>query len=279
MSACLTVGVGEVEGGNVAPFQQTVFASLMILFAFTPRAAAAELTLSLAELASLLTASLSDAKLHLQNTPDASGSPEIQSFLKVGTITLPLPLQPKTFEADGGTYAYYLNGLDSGPITVTVVPSALRLTVPFLTHGAALVGSCQSGLCVPDDSLPEVQWTNGDVTFDLAPVALRGSLSLVLKSVDIGGTFTPDCKAAGNFITGGICDLIMSKARESVVTLKSDLDETLKDEVNDQDTQDTLSTAVTGYLKFGPVGQVQITSVVVDDANVSLTFCVGCGGN
>ena len=251
----------------------------MIMPALPPQAMAAELKLSLSELSNILTTALGEAKVHLHNAPVTSASTEPESFLKIGTLTLPMSVPPKTFQAEGGTYAYYVNALDSGPITVSVVPSALRLTIPFLTHGPALVGRCLSGICVPNDSLPEVQWTNGEVTFDLAPVAVKGSLSLLLKSVDIGGAFTPDCKAAGYFITEGICYLVLSKASESMVTLKTNLDETLKDEVNDPETQDKLSAAVSSYLKFGPVGHVQITNVVVDGDNVALTFCVGCGSN
>jgi len=248
-----------------------------VLLALTPVSArAAELKISLAELARILTVTLGDAKLRLHNVPGGMIDLAAGSSLTIGGSSIALPVPARTFVVGGTTYAYYVNDLNSGPITISAVPSALRFTIPFKTDGPALVGKCVTGFCLSDSILPEIQWTKSVVTFDLTPVWINGDLSLDLKQVNIGGTFTPDCNAAGGIFSGGLCDIVLSKARTATRTLKTDLDATLKDKVNAPDVQGQIATGLRNYLKIGPLGQVHISKVTVDSDNVTLTFCLEC---
>ena len=238
--------------------------------------AAAELKISLAELAKILTVTIGDAKLRLHNLPGGAIDFTAGSSLTIGSTQVPLPVPARTFVVAGTTYAYYVNNLNSGPITISAVPSALRFTIPFVTNGPALVGKCVEGFCFSDGVLPEIQWQRAVVTFDLTPVWINGDLSLDLKRVDIGGTFTPDCNAAGGFFSGGLCDIALPKARAAARTLKTDLDKTLKDRVNAPDIQAKLAAGLRSYLKFGPAGEVRFSKVTVDANFVTLTFCLAC---
>ena len=239
-------------------------------------ASAAELKISLAELARILTVTLGDAKLRLHNVPGCMINFTPGSSLTIGSTQVPLPVPARSFVVAGTTYAYYVNELNSGPITISAVPSALRFTIPFVTNGPALVGKCVEGFCFSDSVLPEIQWRRAVVTFDLTPVYVNGDLSLDLKRVDIGGTFTPDCNMATGIFSGGLCDIALSKARSATRSLKIDLDKTLKDQVNAPEIQAKLASGLRAYLKFGPAGEVRFSKVTVDADNLTLTFCLAC---
>jgi hypothetical protein len=259
--------------------QRTFYATLVALamvFAVAMPASAAELKISLSELARILTATLGEPKLRLHNVPGGTFSMTAASSLTLGATTVALPIPARTFVVGGTTYAYYVNEVNSSKITVSAVPTALRFTVVFTTAGPALVGKCVSGFCLSDGILPEIQWTKPSVSFDLTPVWINGNLSLDLKRVDIGGTFTPDCDAAKSIFSGGICELVLPKARAATRTLKTDLDKTLKDQVNAPEIQAKLAAGLRSYLKFGPVGEVRFSKVAVDADNVTLTFCLAC---
>lgn len=240
---------------------------------------AAELKITLAELARILSVTLGDAKLRLHNVPAGLLDLSPGSSLTIGSVSVPVPVPARTFEVGGTSYAYFVNNLNSGPITISAVPSALRFTIPFVTSGPALVGKCQTGFCVSDKILPEIQWSKAVVSFDLTPVWINGDLSLDLKAVNIGGTFTPDCKAAGGIFTGGICDLVLPKARAAARSLKTDLAKSLQDQINAPDVQEKLAAGLRSYLKFGPAGQARFSKVTVDATTVTLTFCLACAGD
>lgn len=250
----------------------------MAVLCATGPASAAELKISLAELARILTVTLGEPALRLHNVPGGAINFTPGSSLKLGSTTIPIPVPARTFDVAGTTYAYYVNEINSTSIKVSAVPSALRFTVKFSTNGPALIGKCVTGFCLSDGILPEIQWSKPSVTFDLTPVYINGNLSLDLKRVDIGGTFTPDCNAAGGIFSGGICDLALPKARAAARTLKSDLDKTLKDQVNAPDIQTKLASGLRSYLKFGPVGEARFSKVQVDADYVTLTFCLACQG-
>lgn len=239
-------------------------------------ASAAELKISLAELARILTVTLGEPKLRLHNVPGGLINLTPGSSLKLGSTTVPIPIPARTFVVGGTTYAYYVNEINSTLITVSAVPSAVRFTVNFQTNGPALVGRCVSGFCLSDQILPEITWSQPAVTFDLTPVYVNGNLSLNLKRVDISGTFVPDCNAAGGIFTGGICDLALPKARGATRTLKTDLDKALKDQLNAPDIQAKLADGLRAYLKFGTAGEVRFSKVTVDPDSVTLTFCLAC---
>ena len=241
-------------------------------------APAAELKISLTELARILTVTLGQPSLRLHNVPGGVINFTPGSSLKLGSTTIPIPVPARTFDVGGTTYAYYVNEINSTSITVAAVPSALRFTVLFTTNGPALIGQCVTGFCLSNGILPEIQWSKPSVSFDLTPVWINGNLSLDLKRVDVGGTFTPDCNAAGGIFSGGICDLALPKARAAARTLKSDLDKTLKDQLNAPDMQSKLAAGLRTYLKFGPVGEAKFSKVQVDANTVTLTFCLACQG-
>ena len=257
-----------------------VVLALAALVALAAPSRAAEFKVSLAELAKILTVTIGDAKLRLHNVPGGMINLTPGSSLTIGSTSVPVAVPARTFVVDGVTYAYYVNELNSGPITISAVPSAIRFTVPFTTNGPALVGKCVSGVfCFSDQILPEIQWSRAVVTIDLTPVYVNGNLSLDLKAVGIGGTFTPDCNAANGLLTGGACDFVLPKARTAASLLKSDLSKTLVDTVNAPDMQEKIAAGLRPYLKFGPVGSVSFSKVQVDSTNLTLTFCLACTGN
>ena len=237
---------------------------------------AAELKISLAELARILTVTIGDAKLRLHNVPGGALDFTAGSSLTIGSKQWPLQVPGYSFVVAGTTYAYYVDNLDSGPITISAVPSALRFTIPVVTKGPALVGKCVEGFCLSDGVLPEIQWSRAVVTLDLTPVWINGDLSLDLKRVDVAGTFTPDCNAAGGIFSGGLCDIVLPKARAATRTLKTDLDKKLKDLMNAPEIQGQLAALLRGYLKFGPAGEVRFSKVDVNADSVTLTFCLAC---
>lgn len=242
----------------------------------TAPAPAAELKISLAELARILTATLGDPKLRLHNVPGGTFDFTPGSSLKIGTTTVPIPIPARSFEVGGTTYAYYINDLNSKKIAVSAVPSALRFTITFDDTGPELIGRCVSGFCVSDSALPEIEWNAPVVTVDLTPVWIAGNLSLDAKRVDVGGTFAPDCNAATGIFSGSLCKFVLPQARKATAKLKTDLNAALMAQINAPDIQAKLASGLRSYLKFGPVGEVRFSKIAVDSENVTLTFCLAC---
>jgi hypothetical protein len=237
---------------------------------------AAELRISFAELSRILNATLSSAKLRLHNAPSSIFSFQQPSSLTIGSTTAPLAIPARTFTVGGSTYAYYLNDINSTKIAFTPAPGALRLAMTFESTGGELLGACVSGYCISNAALPEIQWSSPVVAVDLTPTLVAGSLSLTAKQVDVGGSFTPDCARANGIFTGGVCQVILPLARKSVARLKTDINAGLKDQINSAALQDKIATALRGYLKFGPAGDVKITKVAVEGDGVAITFCLAC---
>ena len=239
-------------------------------------AAAAELKISLSELARILTATLGSPKLRLHNLPGGVFNLTPGSSLTLGSTSVPIPIPARTFTVGGSTYAYYINELNSKAITVSAVPSALRFTITFEDTGPELIGRCLSGFCVSDAALPEIQWNKPVVTIDLTPVWINGNLSLDAKRVDISGAFVPDCDAANGIFSGGLCQIVLGQARKATANLKGDLNKALMAQINAPDIQAKLASGLRSYLKFGPVGEVRFSKIAVDADNVTLTFCLAC---
>lgn len=241
---------------------------------------AAELKISLAELARILSVTLGDAKLRLHNVPGGLLDLTPGSSLTIGSVSVPVAVPARDFDVSGVKYSYYVNNLDSGPITISAVPSALRFTIPFVTSGPAMIGKCTGGgVCYSDQILPEIKWSKAVVSFDLTPVWDNGNLSLNVKAVNIGGTFTPDCANAGGIFTGFTCDVILPKAKAAARSLKSDLAKSLIDQINADAMQAKLAAGLRSYLKFGPVGEARFQKVTVDPTMVTLTFCLACAAD
>ena len=252
-----------------------VVALAMLLGAAVP-ATAAELKISLAELARIMAATLGDAKLRLHNVPGGTFDFTPGSSLKFGSTSVPIPIPARSFVVGGTTYAYYVNDLNSKKITISAVPSALRFTMTFDDTGPEVIGRCVSGFCISNSSLPEIEWNSPMVTMDLTPVLAGGSISLVAKRVDVSGSFAPDCNGATGIFSGSLCKIVLPQARKATANIKNDLNAALMMQLNAPELQGKLASALGAILKFGPAGQVSFSKVVVDADNVTLTFCLAC---
>ena len=239
-------------------------------------AQAAELKISLAELAKILSASLGEPKLRLHNVPGGVFSLASGSSLTLGSTSVPIPIPARSFVVAGTTYAYYVNDLNSKKISISAVPSALRFTITFDDTGPEVIGKCASGFCFGDGLLPEIEWNAPVVIIDLAPVLTANGLSLVAKRVDVAGTFAPDCNGATGIFSGSLCKIVLPQARKSTANLKTDLNAALTTQLNAPEMQAKLATAMKSFLKFGPAGEVRFTKVAVDSDTLTLTFCLAC---
>jgi hypothetical protein len=150
-------------------------------------ASAAELRITLTELANVVQAVIGPSKLHLNNKPGGFLSGTAGSSWTIAGKETAIPLPPKSFNLLGSTYAYYVEDLNSKSIAVTAVASAVRLTLAFDDKAAGLSGACVSGDCGLVTALPKILWKNGTVTIDVVPVRHGRSITLQVKNVAIGG--------------------------------------------------------------------------------------------
>lgn len=242
------------------------------------RAQAAELRIEFRELAAIASQALSGATLRLHNAP-ASGLLDFSagSYVAIGSTQVPISVPARTFPIAGGTYAYYLNDINSTGFAFEPVPGALRLTLSFEGEQPEIVGRCRSGLCAPVNALPRIEWSDATVSIDLAPIAVGNGLSLEAKAVRIGGTFAPACSPSAALISGGICKSVLAKARQAIARLRGDLDGMLKAQVNTPEIQANIAGELKKRLVFGPAGAVSIRSVTTSDTAVTVSFCLACG--
>lgn len=241
-----------------------------------PRAGAAELKVELAELARILAAVSEGAKLRLHNVPpglvDFSGG----SALTIAGKQVAVPIPVRTFDKAGARYAYFLNDLNSTGIAISAEAGALRLKLTFEGDGPELVGRCVAGLCPPPGTLPEVEWSAGSITIDLAPVQLAEALSLEVRGAVVGGTFQPRCRKESGLVSGALCTAVLSQARAAIQRLKSDLDAGLKSELNTPEMRQKLADMLQSRLPKGPAGAIRIKSVKVEAGAVKVSFCLAC---
>jgi hypothetical protein len=268
--------VGVLGRSHIWRIWALVIAFVTMMGAAVP-ATAAELKISLNELARILAGTLGDAKLRLHNVPGGTFDFTAGSSLKFGSTSVPIPIPARTFVVGGTTYAYYVNDLNSKKIAVSAVAGALRFTVTFDDTGPELVGRCLSGFCVGNSVLPEIEWIDPVVTIDLTPVSVGGTVTLVAKRVDVGGAFSPDCDAATGIFSGSVCRLVvLPQARKATAKLKTDLNAALMAQLNALEMQAKLSASLSGHLKFGPLGEVSFSKIAIESDNVTLTFCLAC---
>jgi hypothetical protein len=252
----------------------SLVAALMMAATAVP-SPAAELRISLAELARILTTTLGDAKLRLHNVPGGALDFTPGSSLTIGTTSVTLPIPGRSFEVGVSSYAYYINELNSTKVTISAVPGALRIRIDFESDGPELVGRCVSGLCVGSSGLPEIQWNTPSISVDVAPVSVAGILSLNAKRVEVGGTFAPDCKAATGLFSGSLCNAVLPQARKATAKLKTDLNTTLMSQINGPEIQAKLTGAMRA-LKLGPAGEIRFSRVALEGDTLALTFCLAC---
>ncbi len=237
---------------------------------------AAELKISLVELARILNITLAGTKLRAHNVPGGFLTLAAGSSVTLPNGSFPFDIPGKEFTKAGTTIAYYVNELNSKSFKVSAVPSALRVTIDFEDTGPEIVGRCISGLCPGDSALPEIQWVKPVLSIDLTPVWINGNLSLDAKRVDISGNFVPDCDVATGFLSGPFCRFVLPQARSAAANLKTEVAKTLRDTINSTANQDKLASGLRGFLKFGPVGEARFSKVAVDSDTVTLTFCLAC---
>ncbi len=261
---------------------RSAFVALLALlapaFAVEP-AAAAELRVTYAELAGLVQKAIGDAKIHLHNKPVTITSLlTTTSYVSIGGQQIAVPVAPKSFDVLGSTYAYYVDDVNSSAIKVSPVAGALRLTLQFESKGAELSGGCVKGGCGLADALPVIDWNDGSVSIDLAPVKVGNSLALQAKSVSIGGTFRPTCTGAGGFFSDLSCDAALPFANRAIAKLKPELSAMLKDKVNDPTLQATIAQELQKRLTIGGLGDIVITNVTSDGSGIAIAFRIVQGG-
>ncbi len=241
-------------------------------------AGAAELRIAFTELAAIAQQALGGATLRLHNAP-ASGLLDFSqgSYVAIGSTQVPLSIPVRTFPIAGGTYAYYVNDINSTGVTFEAAPGALRLTLRFESDNPELIGRCRSGICAPVNALPRIEWSDATVSVDLVPVGVGESLSLEAKAVRIGGAFAPACSPSAALISGGICKSVLSKARQAIARLRGDLDGMLREQMNKPEIQAKIAGELKKRLVFGPAGELKIRSVGVTDSAVTISFCLACG--
>ncbi|MEQ1670392.1 MAG: hypothetical protein ABL893_06005 [Hyphomicrobium sp.] len=237
------------------------------------QAAAAELRITLNELAGVVQAVLGPSKLHLDNKPGGLFSGGTGSSWTIAGKETAIPLPAKSFRLMGSTYAYYVEDLNSKSISVTAAPAAVRLMLAFEDKAADLKGACVSGDCGLAAALPKIIWKSGTVTIDVVPVRLGSSITLQVKNVAIGGLMSAKCGGAG-IIADGACSVALTFAKRTIANLKPEIAATLKAKVNDSATQEAVANGLKTYLAVGPAGEIAITGVTSDAKSVRITFAL-----
>lgn len=235
-------------------------------------ASAAELRIPYSELAGIVQAVLGDAKLHLNNKPGGLLNLTSGSYFELAGKQFPVPLQTKSFNVLGSSYAYYADNLDSQSITVSAIEHAVRLTLNFESKSSALVAGCVSGDCALTSAMPIIGWRDGAVIIDVAPIHFANSLTLQVKRVSIGGSLTPRCTGASSVIATSACNLALSWANKTIAKLKPEIAAKMTEKVNAADTQAKIAEGLKKYLTVGTAGELAITNVKSDSTSVTIAF-------
>ncbi len=234
-------------------------------------ASAAELRITLSELAGLVQAVAGDAKIHLNNKPGGFLAGTSASYFAIAGKETPIPLAPKSFALFGSTYAYYVDDLNSESIKISAAGSAVRLTLKFQPN-AVISGGCISGECGLAGALPKIVWKNGTIDIDVVPVHFKNSLALEVRNIAISGALSARCVSTGNIFSDGACKAGLGYANRTIAKLKPDLAAKVKDKVNDPATQAGVADGLRKYLTVGPSGAIAITNVTRDAKGVTISF-------
>ena len=251
--------------------------ALFCALGFSP-ASAAELRLTLGELASLVAAVTEGAKLHLDNQPGGIFSMASGSYIEIAGKQTPITLPVKTFNVFGSTYAYYVADLNSQSIRVSAVESAVRITLSFGSNEGDFVADCIAGECGLTKALPKVVWRNGSIAIDVAPVRFGTSIALAVRNVTIGGVISARC---GSGLSGGLCELALPYANRTIAQLKPKISSEIKAKVNDPQMQETVANVLKKYLTVGQAGEIVISDVSTGASTVTIKFLLpgtGAGG-
>jgi len=240
------------------------------------RATAAELRVTLTELAHGVARVAAGAELRLDNAPSALVQRAPGSSLTIAGRTFAIPIPVRTFDRAGARYAYYLSDIGSAGIAVAPEAGALRLTITFEEEGAEFIGRCVLGLCPPVGALPEIEWIRPSLAIDLLPIQLGEALSLEVRGAAIGGVFQPRCGASGGLVSRTLCNAVLPEARAATSRLRADLEQGLTAHLNAPEVQTKLADGLKGYLAVGGEGGVRIRSVEVEAGVLEVSFCVAC---
>ncbi len=238
----------------------------------TGAASAAELRISFTELAGIVQAVLGDAKLHLHNKPASIFALTDGSHLAFAGKEIAVPLQPKSFNVLGSSYAYFVDDLNSQSIRVSPIASAVRLTLNFDSKADNLVGGCVSGDCSLAGALPKILWKDGTVAIDVAPVHFGSSISLQVKHVSIGGPLSARCDGSGSLFSNSACRIALGFANRTITRLKPDIAAMIQDKVNNAETQTKVAEGLKKYLVVGTAGELAVTRVTSDAKAVTIGF-------
>lgn len=237
-------------------------------------AAAAELRVSYAELASVVQTVVGSAKIHLNNKPGGMLAFGSGSYVSINGQQIAVPIPVKSFPILGSTYAYYVSDINSQSVRASAVTGAVRLTVLFESDGPEMVNGCVSGSCTFEDALPNVEWSSPSLNIDVVPVGYNGSVALQVKSVQFGGTLRAVCQDDADFFLSGACEAGLSWANKSIAKMKPELAAQLKDKMNAPELQQAIADGLKKYLSLGQAGTVAISKVSNNDSNVTITFAL-----
>lgn len=249
---------------------------LIVAILLSVSARAADLRVSLSELASLLNPILSDTSVRLHNVPsdDIFGGffdPNQSSYVRFGGNEVPLDIAVGTFPLTGfgsGRYAYYLNDISTERIEVRPQSGTLRLVVTFEDRDAELVGGCASGNCGFTRALPIVQWRNPQVTIHLTPKRYNSGITLVASKVTIDGYFRATCRS--NSI---LCPVGRRWAERYINRLRQrDLPGLILAQLNTAENRQTIADQLAAYMKIGSAGAISVTNVSVSSSTVRVSF-------
>lgn len=255
-------------------FRRLLF--VLLCFAVCSSARAAELRVSLKELASLLNPVLATTKLRLHNVPSDGifgglFDPTKSSYASFGGTEVPLDFPVTTFPLTGigdGRYAYYLNDINSNKIEIRASSNALVLVISFESSDAELVGSCYSGTCGFGGALPIVEWRKPQIRLHLKPTRYENGISLDANRIVVGGHFKTRCRS-GNLICllgQSAADAYINRLRRRFIPAQ------ILKRLNSAATREMIGAQLSQYLRLGTSGQVVIRKVTVGNSAVRVSF-------
>ena len=258
-----------VGGRKVLRRGRFVLIALIGLVSSSANGKAADLRITFEELTRLVQSIVAQSKIYLNNAPGVFAG---GSSAQLGNQKVDLPVPVRTFPFLSSTYGYYVSDISSTALSITPASGALRLSMVFETDGPELIGECLSGACTFQNVLPDIEWPGLAVEIDLVPTHYNGSVSLLVKSVRINGSPRAVCTSAGGFLSQTACAAGRGWATRTIVNAKADIARILKEEANKPQIQQALADHLKNQFKFGPAGEIAISSVSIDPNNVRVNF-------
>jgi hypothetical protein len=235
----------------------------------TSRAQAAELRITLDELARLVQTIANTTTIYLNSVPGLFAS---SSYIEIGSQKYGLPRLEKELKKGDSTYAYYVNDMKSTKVRVSTVNSALRLALSMETVGPEATPGCSTGNCPLLSFFPDIEWVRPSVIIDFIPVHFDGSVSLQVKHVRLGSTPQAACQPQADIWARAACSIGRAFANQAISKLRTELPKMVKDAVNQPDVQRRLADGLKGYLTVGQAGAVAINTISVAPNSMTVNF-------